>query len=318
LSSHISDKLNVILWLASNPRIDQELERLKGNFNIVRLDHSVSQEDYPRENVVGIVTNTAPTFFYSIEFFSTFKNLQFVASPSTGVTHFCANDLQEKGVLVLTIKDRPILGEISSSSEHAVFLVLATIRKARMAFEMALDGTWRQKEQVLRTSQLRKKTIGVVGLGRIGGCVAKVFNALGMTVYYYDPYVKTDSYEQVYNIKHLFEKCSIVIISCTLTEETRYLIDKKCLDLANGTYLVNVARGEIVNEEHVLVAIDGENLAGYTTDVLSDEVAEIKNSGILKAAKANRNIIVTPHCAGLSYDSEFLAAKDIIDQILER
>jgi D-3-phosphoglycerate dehydrogenase len=315
---HISEKPNIILWLASNPRIDQELERLKGKFDVVRLDSSISHEDYPRDDVVGVVTNTAPDFHYSIEFFSAFPDLQFVASPSTGVTHFCPNDLQEMGVQVLTIKDRPALAEISSSSEHAVFLVLATIRKARMAFEMALNGTWRQNEQLLRTSQLRGKAIGIVGLGRIGGCVARVFRALGMSIYYYDPYVKADTYEQVSNIKNLFEKCSIVIISCTLNDETRLLIDEKCLDLVTGVHLINVARGEIVNEKHVLTAIEEKNLAGYTTDVLSNEVTEIKNSVILEAAKTNHNIIVTPHCAGLSYDSEFMAAKDIIDQILER
>ena len=312
------EKKRILLWLASNPGIDQELLKLHDNFDIIRLDNSFSEESFPRQNVAGIVTNTAPKFLYDFDFFSTFPDLEFVASPSTGITHFCAEELCQNGIEVITIKDRMVLSEISSSSEHAVFLILATIRKARMAFGMALDGTWRQDEHILRTSQLKRKTIGLVGLGRIGSCIAKVFRTLGMEILYFDPYVKSKDYKQVDNVEDLFEQCIIVAISCTLTRDTRELVNDKCFVNSKGGYLVNVARGEIINEEHVLDAIDSGALSGYSTDVLTDEVTEISNSVILNAARKNPNIIVTPHCAGLSYDSEFLAAKDIINQILER
>ena len=312
-----SRESNIILWLASNPGIEDQLSLLGEKYQVIRFDVETSQEEYPRENVIGIVTNTAPKFFLDLSFFDEFKDLEFVASPSTGVTHFCFKDLIAKGIKVFTIKDRPVLSDITSSSEHACFLVLATIRKARMAFDMAMDGTWRDKEDELRTVQLNKKTIGIIGLGRIGGTVAKVFQSLGMFVTFYDPYVYSESYYRVNSLSELFKNSSLVVVSCTLTDETTCLVDRQSLSSFRGGYLVNVARGEIVNEDDIIEALDLGLLHGYTTDVLSSEISLGENSVILKRSQDNRDIIVTPHCAGLSYDSEFLAGTDIINQILE-
>ncbi|HEX8528807.1 MAG TPA: C-terminal binding protein, partial [Cytophagales bacterium] len=166
-------------------------------------------------------------------------------------------------------------------------------------------GPW-SYEQVQPLYRLRNRTLGVVGLGRIGTAVALRAKALGMRVRFYDPF-KADGYEKALGIERadtlesLLRHAGVVSLHCPLTESTHHLIDAGALALLPaGAYLVNTARGGLVDTAAVAEAIAGGRLAGAAFDVLEQEpplhdslVAAWKDP----AQPAHHRVIINPHAA---------------------
>ena len=163
--------------------------------------------------------------------------------------------------------------------------------------------------------EIKGKSIGVIGLGAIGVLVANAANALGMKVYGYDPYLSVDAaWNLTQNAIHaielneIYEKCDYITLHVPLTPDTKGLINKesiaKCKD---GVRILNFARGDLVNSEDLLAALDEGKVAAYVTDFPSDEV--IGADGV----------IAIPHLGASTPESEDncakMAAIELIDYI---
>ena len=118
-----SNKLPILLWESSNPSSDRHLIRLKKYFIVIKNRKFIKAEE--KKSVLGIATHTSPIKFYDYKFFEEFVNLEFVASPTTGNTHFDMQKLLDNSIKVFLIKNRKVLQDITSSSEHALFLILS-------------------------------------------------------------------------------------------------------------------------------------------------------------------------------------------------
>jgi C-terminal binding protein len=168
------------------------------------------------------------------------------------------------------------------------------------------QGAW-SHEQVVPLKRLRGRTFGVVGLGRIGTAAALRAKALGMDVVFYDPY-KPDGYDRalgvrrVETLEELLAQSLVVSMHCPLTDETRHMIDVAALALmARGSYLVNTARGGVVDTRAVLAAIVSGRLAGAGIDVLEKEPPP-DDDPLLIAWRdpnhaAHHRVILNPHAA---------------------
>lgn len=235
------------------------------------------------------------------------KNLKIIATPTTGLDHIDVDYAKKKGIEVISLKDEDeFLRTITGTAELAFGLIIALIRKIPWAFADVKKGVW-NREQFIGHS-LSGKTLGIIGMGRLGSMMANYAKAFGMKVIAYN---KGD---QESDFDNLLKQSDIISIHAPLNQETEGLIGESELDkMKLGAYLINTARGKIIDEDAFIKALEDKKIAGYATDVLADEInfATAKSSALklIDYAKDHDNVIITPHLGGMTYESR--AATDI-------
>ena len=260
-----------------------------------------------------IVVNPGTDIFLGEDYFSHYENLKIVGTPSTGVNHLDVDYLNNRNIAAKCLLDnRNVLENIHASAEFTWLHIMNAFRK----FIPAVNNVekWREdgNESLLRSNELAGKTIGIIGLGRIGRKIAKYAKAFNMNVEYYDPYVDNCQYKRVFSLTNL-QNVDILCISCYLTEETRGLIGGGILDdFKQGLVVVNTSRGEVVDEEYIYNLIIKDKIF-YSCDVLCGE----QNINMLKKSKLlnldRDNIVITPHVAGATVESQTKALRGILE-----
>lgn len=255
-------------------------------------------------------------------------NLKMIAPRSTGFDHIDMNFCEEKGIIVCNV---PYYGE-NTVAEHTFALILDLSRKIHESIEQvkkegfAIEG--------LRGFDLKGKTLGVVGLGRIGQHVARIAQGFEMNVLAYDAFLdkklaKKMNFKYV-SLEDLLKNSDIITLHVPLNEKTRHLINAQNINLIKrGAYLINTARGGIVGTAALVSALEKGILAGAGLDVLEEE-CYIKEEGQflsedfskkcdVKTMLANhilmdkKNVIITPHNAWNSSE----AIQRILDTTIE-
>lgn len=188
-----------------------------------------------------------------------------------------------------------------SVAEHALALMLALVKDLTHQDGLIRDGVWDKNRYHGR--ELRGQQLALVGFGFIGQTVARMAQALGMTVSAYDPHAPdaafSDGILRESDLDRLLAQADIVSLHCPLTPETRNLIDARRIALMKrGAYLVNTARGEVVGEEALIEALQTGQLAGAGLDSFAIEPPDPDNP-LFKLP----NTIVTPHVAGVTLDA---------------
>lgn len=175
-------------------------------------------------------------------------------------------------------------------AELAVGMMLALMRRICEGDRFVRAGRWPNGASKAGTT-LEGKTCGIVGMGKIGREVAKRVEVFGMSVCYYGPRPKADvPYRYFDDLAGLALAADCLIVSCPLTPETRNLIDARILDaLGSGGFLVNVARGAVVNEHALIAALEEKRIAGAALDVFWDEPR------VPSRLLAMDNVVLLPH-----------------------
>jgi len=236
--------------------------------------------------------------------------LKFIATMSSGFDHIDLKYCKSKGIKV---SNAPFYGE-NTVAEHTFALILAL---SRNIYE-AIEKTKRDDFSItgLKGFDLKGRTLGIIGAGHIGRCVIKMANGFGMKVIAYsrtkDKKLNRQlKFEWASSLSSLLKRSDIISIHVPLNEETKHMINMGNInDLKKGAYLINTARGEIVDTDALIYALDKRVLAGAGLDVLEGE-GEIKEERILlkRGSKdwetflenhlllKEKNVIITPHCA---------------------
>jgi D-3-phosphoglycerate dehydrogenase len=221
--------------------------------------------------------------------------LSVVARAGVGVDAIDVDAATDAGILVL---NTPGANSIAAT-EQTFALMLSLARRTPAAVEMLREGIWDRKSLV--GSELYGKTLGIVGLGRVGGNVATRAKAFGMTLLAYDPYISTaraDTFDaRLVDLDTLLASSDIVTLHVPLTQQTIGMIDAAKLRLLRPhAYLVNCARGGVIVESDLLEALDANVLAGAAIDVVAEEPPPKDGSG----AKLHRHpkVFATPHIGG--------------------
>lgn len=198
----------------------------------------------------------------------------------------------ERGVLVVNTPDGPT----ESTAQHALALLLSLTKRVAMGDRMLRDGQgWRLPPPGL---ELLGATLGLVGLGRIGGRVAEIARALGMRVLAHDPFVTPEraaalGVALVGTLPELLAQADVVSLHCPALPATTRLIDAAALaHMRPGSYLINVARGAIVDEAALVAALRSGHLAGAGLDVYDPEPAPADHPLF-----SLPNVVCTPHIA---------------------
>lgn len=262
------------------------------------------------ENIEVWVLNPGQRFTVSDSILDYFPNLEMIITPSTGTNHINIASCEKKNIQVyglLSIREE--MEKISASAEFSFLLLLNTLRRMDLAFDEVKDGRWRDNEDFMRGFELQNKNVGIIGLGRIGSRMAKYCDAFDAKVYYYDPYVKSTNFPTKTLIE-IFSTSEIVCVCCTLTEETKNMINFELLRLlkTNASF-INTARGEIVVLNDLIRIIDERPDLRIALDVLPGESNNTHlNSRLITDFAKNKQIVITPHVAGATYESQTKAA----------
>ncbi len=236
------------------------------------------------------------------------SNLEVINTCSTGLNHIDLDYCKEKGIDVWSLKkDYELINDLPSTAELAFGLMLSLLRKIPTSFHSVRDGNWDYEPFV--GHQVKGKTIGVIGYGRLGKIMCRLFDGWGVTVLVDDPYwtPRTKRYSKV-SRERLLNSSDVVFLHTHVTDETRGMVDDEFLSqMKQGSYLVNTARGELVDEDSIMKSIEHGHLKGYGTDVIKDEFGDIKNSslvGRLWQFLGDNSVVITPHIGGMTIEGQ--------------
>ena len=240
------------------------------------------------------------------------KNLKYIGLFATGYNNVDLTAATEKGIAVCNVPGYSTY----SVAQHTIGLMLAMAGSICAYDRSVHSGDWCRSATFTYLTEpmceVKGKTLGIFGFGAIGQAVAKIADALGMTVMVCTRTQKPDCpYKQV-GKEELFKTSDFITIHCPLTESTRHLINKESLSLMKSSaYIINTARGGVVNETDLINALNSGKIAGAAIDVATTE--PMKEGDPLLDAK---NLIITPHVAWATPEARRRLV-DIVAQNLE-
>ena len=232
-------------------------------------------------------------------------HLRVVARAGTGVDTIDVHAATRRGIAVMNAPGANTV----SAGEHAMGLLLSLVRRISDAAAAMRAGQWDRKK--FEGTELRGKTMGIVGLGRIGGHVAQLARAFGMQIVGHDPYLLPERAAELHvrllTIDALLRAADVVTLHVALTDETHHLIDANRLKLMKPTaVLINTARGELVDEVALADAIREKRIGGAALDVFSVEPLPADSP-----LRGLNRVILTPHLAASTAEAQERVAMEI-------
>ncbi len=236
--------------------------------------------------------------------------MRVIGRAGVGLDNVDVDAASERGIIVMNAPE----GNTIATAEHTMSLLLSLARKVPQANESLRQNKWDRKG--LMGLELYGKTLGIVGLGRVGGEVAKRAQSFGMPILAYDPYLSADKANKL-NIElssfdDLLSRSDFITVHTPLTKETKYIIGAKEFEkMKKGVRILNCARGGIINEKALEQAILSGKVAGAALDVFEEEPP--KNHPLLKLDQ----VIATPHLGASTNEAQVNVAIDIAKQVVD-
>ena len=237
-------------------------------------------------------------------------NLKLLLTAGVGSDHFDLAAAAEHGITVAEITGSNVV----SVAEHVILQVLALVRNFVPSYKDVVSGGWNIGKIAARSHDLEDKVVGIVGMGRIGQRVAARLKPFGVTVYYYDQRRLSTVEEEVLGARYLafdalLPRCDVISINSPLTPATDRLFNRDRLArMKPGAYLVNTARGRIVDTAALTAAVRSGHLAGYAGDVWYPQPAPRGHPW----RKMPRHAM-TPHVSGTTLEAQRRYAEGIRD-----
>lgn len=236
------------------------------------------------------------------------ENLKVVGRAGVGVDNVDVAAASSRGIIVMNTP----LGNITSAAEHAFALLLALARRIPAAAHSMKSGAWDKKK--FTGVELCDKTLGVIGMGKIGQLVARAAVGLGMKVVAHDPFLPkrraTELGIEMQELDDLLPRADFVTVHTPLTDKTHGLLNAQAFAKMKPTaYVVNCARGGIVDESDLVDALHEGRIAGAALDVFQKE--PLAEDSPLRSAP---NLILTPHLGASTQEAQTKVAESIARQ----
>lgn len=241
------------------------------------------------------------------------RNLRIVGRAGVGTDNVDVITATKKGVIVINSPE----GNTVAASEHTVGMLMALARHIPQGDASLKSGQWIRSKLV--GVEVYGKTLGVVGLGKIGRRVAKACLALGMKVNVFDPFLSKSMAEElgvnVVSIDEIIEKSDFITIHAPKTKETQNLFNQETFVRCKpGVRLINCARGGIINETALAEAIQKGIVAGAALDVFEQEPPDMSGPLFNLGEHANK-LVLTPHLGASTEEAQVNVALDVAEQI---
>jgi D-3-phosphoglycerate dehydrogenase / 2-oxoglutarate reductase len=241
--------------------------------------------------------------------------LKFIGRAGAGLDNIDVAAVENRGIQLFHAAE----GNRDAVGEHAVGMLLSLMNNMLVADSQVRSMTWNREGN--RGYEIQGKTVGIIGYGNMGQSLAKRLSGFGCRVLAYDKYVQpiNTTYARQAGLDELKEEADIVSFHIPLTKETRGLVDYSYLKgFAKPLWLLNTARGEILELKDLLRLLDEGHVRGAALDVLQNEKLHALNreqADIFNDLIKRRNVLLTPHVAGWTYESYFKINQVLAEKI---
>ncbi len=237
-------------------------------------------------------------------------NLKVIGRAGVGLDNVDIEAATAKGIIVMNSP----AGNTISTAEHTLAMIFALARNIPQADHSLKERTWEKKK--FTGSELYGKTLGIIGLGRVGSRIAKLASSLGMKVIGYDPFISPEKAAKVQvrlvDLKELFQQSDYITVHTPLTPETKGIVGKGEFKLMKeGVRIINCARGGIIDEGALYEALKEGKVKGAALDVYE------KEPPIESPLLGLDNVITTPHLGASTDEAQINVARDIAQQICD-
>lgn len=295
--------------LALGSLLPAEMDALEKSFDLIRLWKEPNPEavlQAYKNDIVGILSayNGIPVTARILE---SLPNLEIVAQFGVGVDNIDLGAAKARGIAVTNTPD--IL--TPDTADIALSLILCLMRRIVEADMYVRVGKWASGAFSL-SSSLSGKTVGIVGMGRIGQAIARRCLAFDMKIVYHGPRQKLDmTYPYYADLRQMAEASDVLVMACPGGAETKNLVTGKILKaLGPRGYLVNIARGSVVNTEDLLIALRNRDIAGVGLDVYENE------PNVPEALISMDNVVLLPHVGSATAETRSEMGRLVIANIL--
>ncbi len=246
----------------------------------------------------------------SAEIIEAGKRLQVIARAGIGIDNVNVDEATRCGIVVVNAPT----GNTISAAEHTIALMLSLARYIPQANAALKSGLWQRSE--FMGTEVRNKTLGIVGLGSVGSEVARRARGLEMRLIAYDPFVSVEHAHnlkvELFSLEQLLKEADFITLHLPLTESTKGLIGARELSLVKPEVrIVNCARGGLIDEAALVEAVKEERVAGAAIDVFPKE--PITESLLFESD----SIIVTPHLGASTPEAQAMVSRDVATQIVD-
>lgn len=236
-------------------------------------------------------------------------NLKLIGRAGVGVDNIDLEAATEKGIIVVNAPD----GNTNSAAEHTTAMIMALARHIPHAYQSLMEGRWDRKKFV--GVELKNKTLGVVGFGRIGQEVAHRAKGNRMNVIAYDPFLTAEKAEKAGvdygSVEDVAKVADFITVHTPLLDSTRHMINENIFNIMkDGVRIINCARGGIIDEEALYAAIESGKVAGAALDVMEEE--PFVGNKLLDLPQ----VIATPHLGASTIEAQESVAVDVSNDIL--
>ena len=289
-----------LLGCAENALGLRDMIEAEGHSLIALTDADTELERHLPTSDVVIATPFWPAYI-TRERIDMAPNLRLILTAGVGSDHI---DLAAAAARNITVAE--ITGSnVVSVAEHVIMQILALVRNYIPSYRQVLEGRWDIGDIAARCHDLENKVVGIVGMGRIGQRTAARLKPFDVVTWYYDLRRLSTAEEQVVGARYapfssLISQCDVISINLPLTPETDGLFNRERLySMKKGAYLVNTARGRIVDRDALVEVMENGHLAGYAGDVWYPQPAPADHPW-----RTMPNHAMTPHVSGTSLEAQ--------------
>uniref|UniRef100_A0A7N2R4I9 glyoxylate reductase (NADP(+)) n=3 Tax=Quercus lobata TaxID=97700 RepID=A0A7N2R4I9_QUELO len=295
------ESIGVLMPIPMNSYLEQELQK---RYNLFKLWTAPQKPQFIKEHadsIRAVVGNASAGA--DAELIEALPRLEIVSSFSVGVDKIDLAKCREKGIRVTNTPD--VLTE--DVADLAIGLILAVLRRLCESDRYVRSGKWKKGDYKL-TTKFSGKTVGIIGLGRIGMAVAKRAEAFNCPICYYTRTEKSDmKYKYYPSVVELASNCQILVVACPLTEETRHIVNREVMNaLGPKGVLINIGRGPHVDEPELVSALIEGRLGGAGLDVYEHEPE------VPEELFGLENVVLLPHVGSATVETR----KDMADLVL--
>ena len=302
--------MNTFNILAADGIANEGIELLKKNFNVEvrdKISHEELLEIIPQFDALIVRSASKVT----VDVLERGKNLKIIGRAGVGVDNIDVQAATERGIIVINSPD----GNTIAATEHTFAMMLAVSRNIPQANQIMHAGGWDRKKFV--GVELRNKTLGVIGLGKIGAGVAKRAQSFDMNVVAHDPFVSAERAKNLgvtlLELDELFRRADFITVHMPLTNKTKDMIALPQMKTMKPTVrLINCARGGIINEKDLATALTEKIIAGAAVDVFENE--PLAEDSPLRTIP---NIILTPHLGASTVEAQIGVSVDVAKGIID-
>ena len=297
--------------LVTDPLSDKGLELLKkSKFEVIYKPNDSMDDIFTiLDDIDGWIIRSGTTILKNHILKA--KKLQIIGRAGVGTDNIDIESSTLNGVIVMNVPD----GNTVSAAEHTMAMISTLSRNIQLGHMGLMNGNWDRHKLV--GNELRRKTLGIVGLGKIGREVIKRALSFDMNILGFDPYVSQENFDEleikVVSLDELTKNSDFVSLHVPLNDATKNLFDLDRMKMMKKTSkIINVARGGIINEVDLDIALNNNIIFGAGLDVFEKEPINMENPLI-----NNKKVLLTPHSATFTKDCASRMGVETVQNVID-